>query len=238
MGLSRAKGRRRWGTRARRGAERGRVVVEVDGREGGRPRGVVGQAWMGSGSWVVRRRVVKQRPRQRRCLVSRLGLGRSEGVAAEDAATVGGDHNDRGAATAMMGQRIGTSWLHCATGKHAGGGVVGRMAKRMDWSPSDEAMMSDVPMSMSTHAAGNLDLAWTSSWIWRGWKRDTGNFLCPVSVQCAASNGVGSPIELPVGEGRRELRRGAGAETTSRCGWQHLGAREVLFVGLRRSFFH
>lgn len=88
----------------------------------------------------------------------------------------------------MMGQRIGTSWLHCATGKHAGGGVVGRMAKRMDWSPSDEAMMSDVPMSMSTHAAGNLDLAWTSSWIWRGWKRDTGNFLCPVSVQCAASN--------------------------------------------------
>lgn len=203
---------------------------------------------MGSGSWVVRRRVVKQRPRQRRCLVSRLGLGRSEGVAAEDAATVGGDHNDRGAATAMMGQRIGTSWLHCATGKHAGGGVVGRMAKRMDWSPSDEAMMSDVP-DVDVHArrwepGPGLDLELDLARLETGHRKLSLSSVRPMCSFKSESKrgrrvpGVGSPIELPVGEGRRELRRGAGAETTSRCGWQHLGAREVLFVGLRRSFFH
>lgn len=96
--------------------------------------------------------------------------------------------------------------------------------------------MSRCQLSMSTHAAGNLDLAWTWTWtwIWRGWKRDDGNFLCPVAASNQSQKrgrvpGVGSPIKLPVGEGRRELSRGAGAETTSRCGWQHLEAREVLF---------
>jgi len=94
------------------------------------------------------------------------------------------------------------------------------------------------PMSMSTHAAGNLDLAGPGS-AGEARKGTREGFVQYPMRSFKSQKGhvprVGSPREVPVGEGRWELRRAAGAKTTM---WM-AASRSLRGAvrGLSRSFF-